>query len=310
MVTWEARVASSSTRQRKLARAKFDRQQARRAERLRRQRQIRAAGAGLLSLAILIVGGLWLGGVFDKKPETPAVAGDCTWATQNIAANDKLTEEGTPPIDVTNFGTSTMTLALGTGNLTAKLNHNLAQCGIASLGWLAGKGYYNGTKCFELTNADGQFALRCGDKSETGIGGAAYTFPLENIPPATDPAATATPSATPSASASPTASTSPSAYVRYKRGTIVMASGTSGSQFLIFFKDSTTTVNYSIIGEITSGLDILDKIVAAGVKANAAGVETLPKEDVVIQTLTVTPDAAPASQTPSSTPSPSASTAN
>jgi peptidyl-prolyl cis-trans isomerase B (cyclophilin B) len=293
MVTWEARVASSSTRQRKLARAKFDRQQARRAERLRRQRQIRAAAAGLLSVVVVIVGGMWLGGFFDKKPAAPEGQGsDCTWATQNIAANDKLTDEGTPAIDVTNFGTSTMTLALGTGNLTAKLNHNVGQCGIASLSYLAGKGYYNGTKCFELTNADGQYALRCGDKSETGIGGAAYTFPLENIPPATDPAATATPSAAPSASPSATE------YVRYKRGTVVMASGTSGSQFLIFFKDSTTATNYSIIGEITSGLDILDKIVAAGVTANSAGVQTKPKEDVVVQTLSVTPDAAPASNTP------------
>lgn len=306
MVTWEARVASSSTRQRKLARAKFDRQQARRAERLRRQRQIKAAAAGLLTLVVLVVGGMWLGGVFDKLPEAPVGQGtDCTWATQNIAANDKLTDEGTPATDVTNFGTSTMTLALGTGNLTAKLNHTLGQCGIASLSYLAGKGYYNGTKCFELTNADGQYALRCGDKSETGIGGAAYTFPLENIPPATDPNPTATPSAAPSAT--PSASPAPAEYVRYKRGTIVMASGTSGSQFLIFFKDSTTATNYSIIGEITSGLDILDKIVAAGVTANSAGVLTLPKEDVVVQTLTVTPDAVAATPTPSSTPSPSAS---
>ncbi len=293
-------VASSSTRQRKLARAKFDRQLARRADKLRKQRQVRAAVAGLVAVTLVILGGFWLGGAFDSKPEPVTPAADCTWNGQNIAANDKFTDEGTPPTDVTNFGTATMTLALGTGNITGSLNRTLAQCGIASIEYLASKGYFNGTKCFELTTTDGHYALRCGDKSETGVGGASYTYPLENAPHASDP----------NASPSPAPSASPSTFVRYKRGDIVVDSSKSGSQFLIFTKDSTTPANYSIIGSVTSGLDILDKIVEAGVTMSAANVETKPKQDVVIQTLTVTPDATPASPAPSATPSPSASTAN
>jgi peptidyl-prolyl cis-trans isomerase B (cyclophilin B) len=298
-------VASSMTRQRKLARAKLDRQLARRADKLRRQRQIKAAAAGIVTLAIVVLGGFWLGGAFESEPPVVEAAADCTWNPQDLTANDKLTDQGLPPTTVTKFGTSTMTLALPTGNLTAQLNHTAAQCGVASLTYLAGKGFYNGTKCHELTAEHGQFALRCGDPSGSGVGGPNYTFAAESVPHRADPSATPTPPA--SAAPTPTASAEPT-FIRYPRGTIAMTSGISGSQFFVFYKDSATTADYTVIGQVTSGLDILDKIAANGAVDNGFGAVVKPKDDVTIQTLTVVPDAPPSTESPTPAPTPAATT--
>lgn len=62
-------------RERELARAKAERQAARRAASERKRRQI-TAGVIIGLLAVIVVGALWLLGVFDSdaKPENPAPA--------------------------------------------------------------------------------------------------------------------------------------------------------------------------------------------------------------------------------------------
>jgi len=41
---------------------------------------------------------------------------------------------------------------------------------------------------------------------------------------------------------------------------------TNGSQFFILYKDSPLPPNYSVIGTVTKGMEIVDKVAAAGVK--------------------------------------------
>ena len=303
-------MATSSTRQRKLARAKFDRQLARRAERERRKRQIRAVAAGVTTLAVAVLGGMWITGVFDKKPKTPPAASDCTWNPQNVSANADLKDVNTPrTTGVPATGTSVMTLALNTGSVGITLDRANAKCGSESLAFLAGQGFYNNTKCHELTNGDnGQYALRCGDPSGTGNGGAAYTWVPESVPPKAAASTSPEASASPGASAAPSAK--PDAAPRYPKGTVVMQPGLTGSQFLIFFKDSPAPdADYSIVGYVTTGWEAIDKIVAAGAVDNGKGANTKPKDDVTIQTLSVVdsnePSAAPNTE-PSTQPSPSA----
>jgi len=289
-----------------LAKAKLDRQMARRAERERRQRQVRAAIAGVVVVGLAVLGGLWLGGVFDKKPAPLAAPDDCTWAQQDIAANQNLKDVGTPPkTGIPKTGTSTMTLAMKTGStdgiLSVQLDRGLAKCGTAAMTYLSGKNYYAGTNCHALTHAEGSFALRCGDHSGTGNGGANFTWYPENVP---EPAPPSTPTPAPSASPQPTPS--PTA-VLYHRGDVAMVANTNGSQFLIFYKDSTiTSERYSIVGHVTDGLSFVDKVAEAGTVADANGADVKPKTDVTIQSVTVveTP------QTPSAAPSASPSAAS
>src|SRR6478609_4718123 len=81
-----ALVASSKTRQRKLARAKLHRQLARQAEQQRRGRRVRAGLAIFLTVALVGLGSAWLLGAFDKEPKvTPET--QCLWTKQDPASN-------------------------------------------------------------------------------------------------------------------------------------------------------------------------------------------------------------------------------
>lgn len=303
-------MASSNARQRMLARAKVDRQLARRADRTRRSRQLKAAVGGLLAVAVVALGTTWLLGGFDKEPVT-TVADSCVYNRQDTTANTNLKAVDPPAGNgMPQTGTAAMTIALDSGNVVASLDRTLAPCAAASLTHLAGKGFFNNTKCHELIHDDGLYALRCGDDSGTGQGGAAYTWFPENVPNEA-----LTPEATPSASASSAAKPSPSpskaaAPVRYHRGDIAMTPGLNGSQFLIFYKDSTAeTANFSIVGTVSSGIEVVEKIAKAGTVPNAAEQDTKPKTDVTIKTLTVVDATATNPSAAGTTPKPSASAA-
>ncbi|HWG97827.1 MAG TPA: peptidylprolyl isomerase [Pilimelia sp.] len=288
-------MASSKERQRKLARAKLDRQMARRAARRRRTRQVQAGiGAGLAVL-LIVLGSVWLLGGFDRDEKPAAAEEVCTWTPRTGA---DLKDVGTPPAaDVPTQGSRPMILTTSAGRIEVALDLTNAPCAGASFAHLAGRSFYDNTKCHELT-AEG--ALRCGDPSGTGQGGPTYAVFSENVPEA------------------PTASPAPQAPAHYPRGTVALIGsppGTNGSQFLIFHRDaSPAQPAYPIVGRVSAGLEILDKIVKAGTVDNGSGQKVKPKTDVVIQSLTVgeadpaapvePPSPAPSGATPGGTASP------
>lgn len=288
-------MASSRDRQRKLARAKLDRQMARRAAATRRRRQIQAGVGAFLVLAVIVAGSAWALGAFDSDPKQNTAAEDtCLWTPQDATANTNLKDVGTPPTkDLPTDGTRPMTVTTNQGApITAELNLTSSPCAAASIAHLAGRSFYDNTTCHEIT-ADG--ALRCGDPSGTGLGGPTYSFYDEDLPTAPSPSASPAPGQPPT----------------YPKGTVAMISnppGTNGSQFLIFFKDFTTAdPKYPVIGKVTGGLDVVEKIGAQPTVDNGTGAKVKPKTDVVIQSLTVgepvTGAAPPPSGAPASSPS-------
>ncbi|GGR90918.1 peptidyl-prolyl cis-trans isomerase [Micromonospora fulviviridis] len=287
-------MASSRDRQRKLARAKLDRQLARRAAAAKRRRQIQAGVGAAVVLALIVVGSAWALGAFDSEPKKQAAEDTCLWTPQDATANTNLKEVGTPPTTgLPTAGTRTMTVTTNQGGpITADLDLAAAPCGAASISFLAGKSFYDNTKCHEITT---EGALRCGDPSGSGIGGPTYSFYNENVPTAPE--------------ASPSASPAPAQPPAYPKGTVAMIGnppGSNGSQFLIFFKDfNPPTPGYTVVGKVTGGLDVVEKIGALPTVDNGSGAKVKPKTDVVIQSLTVgEPNAAPAAtSTPAASPS-------
>jgi peptidyl-prolyl cis-trans isomerase B (cyclophilin B) len=292
----ERSVASSKDRQRKLARAKLDRQMARRAGRVRRKRRVLAGlGAGL-AVVLIVAGVAWLGGAFDnKQPSDSADASDtCAWTPQSAQTNTDLKEVGTPPAKgFPTSGTKPMTITTNEGApIVVSLDLAKAPCAGESLGYLAGKNFYSNTDCTEITT---EGAVHCGDPSGTGLGGPTYSFYNENVPSAPDP----------SASPAPTGSAP-----LYPAGTVAMIGnppGSNGSQFLIFFKDfSPPTPQYPIVGTVTGGMDTVTKISKIPTVDNGSGSKVKPKTKITIQSLTVgdaaagaTPSAAPSASTQS-----------
>ncbi|MDI5941148.1 peptidyl-prolyl cis-trans isomerase B (cyclophilin B) [Micromonospora haikouensis] len=290
-------MASSRDRQRKLARAKLDRQLARRAARTRRRRQIQAGVGAAVVLVLIVAGSAWALGAFDDDPKQDTAAEDvCLWTPQDATANTNLKDVGTPATQgLPTSGTRALTVTTNQGApITAELDLASAPCAGASIAHLASKGFYDNTKCHEITS---EGALRCGDPSGTGLGGPTYSFYDENVPVAPE--------------ASPSASPAPDQPPAYPKGTVAMVAnppGANGSQFLIFFKDfDPDKPAYPVIGKVTGGLDVVTKIGALQTVDNGSGAKVKPKTDVVIQSLTVgEPTTAPAPAPSGASASPSA----
>lgn len=314
-------MASSKERQRKLARAKLDRQMARRAAATRRKRRIRAGVGATVALALIVLGTVWALGGFDGEPADTTASDLCTWTPQDAGSNSNLKDVGLPPTSgLPSAGTRTMTITTNQGDpISVALDLTSAPCAGASFAHLAGQGFFDNTTCHEILP---EGAVRCGDPSGSGIGGPTYSFYSENVPspPSPSPSASADAAASPAASADPSASPAASASASpaaadpptYPAGTVALIGsppGTNGSQFLIFFKDaSPAEPSYPVVGRVTAGLDVVQKIGAIETVDNGSGVIVKPKTDVVIQSLTVgewTPDgaASPDATPPAATPS-------
>lgn len=259
-------MASTRSRQRKLAREKYQRQQARRARRQRRRRQLQAGLGVVLLLALVVGAGGWLAGWFDDEPEQ--VASDlCIWVPHEEGP-DRV-EAGLPPANPPETGTRVASVDLSGGSDAAgtvefTLDAANDPCGVASLEHLAAQGFYDNTDCHELVDG----ALHCGDPGGTGIGGPTYSFwSPQNLPAlaADDSAEGAV----------------------YPAGTVALGEGVggAGSQFMIFYEDfATTNPTWSILGEVTAGLGIVEAIGAAGTEDDS----TAPATAVEIRSMTVT----------------------
>jgi peptidyl-prolyl cis-trans isomerase B (cyclophilin B) len=280
----------------------MERQMARRASRARRNRQIQAGIVAGLALVLVIGGALWVGGVFSGKSKSnsnTAANNDCYWNKADTSANKDLKDVGMPPVKgIPRTGTETMTITTNLGVISASLDLTKAPCTSASFKYLASKNFFNKSTCHRLLDT-GDYVLQCGDPSGTGSGGPGYTFADEYRP---TPA-----SADPSASASAT--------VTYPAGSLAMANSgadTNGSQFFIVYKASPFPANYTLFGQITSGLDIVTGVGAAGddgAFASSSG-GGHPKKAVTIQSLTVSDPTASPSTSPSGSAAPSAPAAS
>jgi peptidyl-prolyl cis-trans isomerase B (cyclophilin B) len=123
------------------------------------------------------------------------------------------------------------------GIITVQMLTDKAPCTTFSFRFLASQGFYNQTHCHRLT-VQRIFVLQCGDPTGTGSGAPGYAFNDENLAGATYPA-----------------------------GTVAMANAgpnTNGSQFFFTWKDTRLSPAYTPFGKVIGGMDVLQKIAAAG----------------------------------------------
>ena len=76
----------------------------------------------------------------------------------------------------------------------------------------------------------------------------------------------------------------------YDRGVVAMANsgpGTTGSQFFIMLGPSSLPPNFTVIGHLVSGDEVLDAIAAIPVTANPSGVQSLPVETLYLERVRV-----------------------
>lgn len=160
------------------------------------------------------------------------------------------------------------TLSTSAGDLGVELDGNAAPQAAAVFSSLAESGFFNGKTCHRLTTGETMGVLQCGSLNGDGAGDPAYQWgPVENTP----------------------------ADGMYPAGSIAVARGAStdsnGTQFFIVYKDSLIpqdTGGYTIMGKLTSGLDVLEAVAAQGAVKDGAEVQDgTPKTPVTIDSFTL-----------------------
>jgi peptidyl-prolyl cis-trans isomerase B (cyclophilin B) len=271
----------SNKQRREAAQRRLQRQLERRAELARRRRRNVLIGVTVAAVVLVVSTVLLITGTGGDDPApaaaeptpTPAAAptpgvvdgsdGTCDWTPADTAANPNLqADTGTPPVEVTPTGTTEVDITTNFGPIGLTLDNANAPCGVASMVYLAGQGYFDDTVCHRETDSAGLKVLQCGDPSGTGAGGPAYQFPTQVTGDET-----------------------------YPRGTVAMANsgqGFDGSQFFLVYGDSQLTPDYTVLGTIDeAGLATLDTIAANGNDASRGQGDGAPTQEVRIQTLTV-----------------------
>ena len=154
----------------------------------------------------------------------------------------------------------TATIKSNYGDITVKLFPKDAPLAVNNFIFLSQQGFYNGVKYHRVVKG---FVIQGGDPTATGRGGPGYRFPDEPVTK------------------------------DYVAGTLAMANAgpnTNGSQFFITLSDLSGRLpkNYTIFGLVTAGLDVVQKIGAVPVKAEAPGDEaSSPTVDVHIDSVVI-----------------------
>jgi cyclophilin family peptidyl-prolyl cis-trans isomerase len=137
------------------------------------------------------------------------------------------------------------------GDIVIKLFPETAPKTVSNFISLAEKGFYNG---LTFHRREEGFVIQGGDPNGNGTGGPGYTFEDELTDDKT-----------------------------YDRGIVAMANrgpNTNGSQFFIMLDDVNLPKLYSIFGEVTEGMDIVDQIVIGDAMTTVV-IEDVPVEPVV-----------------------------
>ncbi|MFG3656381.1 peptidylprolyl isomerase [Streptomyces sp. NPDC047706] len=271
-------MVSQEQRRRQLAREKFLRQQQRRTDARRKSRMRNAVIASALGVVLIGSLALYTTGVLKDDGKTNAGA-EVTESAQpspskapdpcdKPAAGKPGTEtwKKEPAMTIDKSADYTMKLATTCGDIDIALKASAAPHTVNSFSFLAGKGYFDHTKCHRLTT-NGIYVLQCGDPTGSGSGGPGYTIPDENLK-----------------------DKSLKDNI-YPAGTVAMANtgqpGSGGSQFFLVYQDSQLPPSYTPFGTVSeSGMAVLKKIADAG-ESTGAG-DGAPNATVVLNKATVT----------------------
>lgn len=252
-------VSPSKTQRRKAAsRARYEAYLQRRAAKERRRLLIQRALVGVLIVAVIGASSWWF--FASRGSDTP----------DDVTAEPTATElmQWSEPEQVLDEGVAAAArMVTNRGEIVVELDTQDAPFASNSLAFLASEGYYDQTRCHRLTAVPPPngplYVLQCGDRTGTGVGpGPGYTVPDENLPEAETK--------------------------NYPAGTVAMAEpagGEAGSQFFLVYEDTSLPPTYTIVGQVTEGMDVLRRIAKGGIAGQAE--DGAPLKPVFIKTITV-----------------------
>ena len=189
----------------------------------------------------------------------PAAVAGCT--TAKPPSGDHATQPTPPPMTISPSKTYTASVTTSCGTFTINLDAKDSPNTVNSFVYLANKGFFNGLTFHRISR--GADVIQGGDPKGDGSGGPGYTV-RDSVP----------------------------AGVQYTQGTVAMAKtgadpdGTAGSQFFVV-PSGTAQIgpNYGVLGNVTSGLDVVQKIFSIPIAGGAS--DGPPAQPVYIHSVTI-----------------------
>ncbi|HSO91022.1 MAG TPA: peptidylprolyl isomerase [Arthrobacter sp.] len=237
-------------------------------EKRRKRDNILAIGAGTATLVVALVLQLTVFSANPTEDEYAAAQAGLTTPSATPSASPG-NADNIPKPETAAGQTFTGELKLNSGTLGVELDGTNAPQAAAVFKSLADQNFYAGLNCHRLTTAETFGVLQCGSKAGDGSSDPSYTWgPLENTPQDNS----------------------------YPAGTIAVArSGGNaygnGTQFFIVYKDTVIPADaaggYTVVGKVTSGLDVVANIAAAGLKPGDNATDGAPAEPVTIDSFSL-----------------------
>lgn len=260
-----------------MSKAKRQRQKAAKAARLAAERKkesrkenLRRLGIGVV-MAVVLVAVLVTCSLGDEEPEdtaSPELSDDYRKYREKPTA---CGAEAPPPLQgmaFADFVTQGITpdssvfarVETSCGTVVIELDTRYAAT-VNSFVFLAREGYYDGTVFHRLLEG---YVVQGGDPTATGRGDAGYEI-VDEYPPED---------------------------FQYERGVVAMANAgknTTGSQFFWMLDDAPfLNPQYNVLGRIVEGLEVLDLIAQVPTVLSSTGEQSLPREAVYIESVTIT----------------------
>lgn len=198
-----------------------------------------------------------------QPPETVACG-----ATAPAGAGKPVPQfDGPPPLTIDETARYTATISTSCGTFEAELRPDIAPQAVNSFVFLAEQGFYDGLTFHRILDG---FVIQGGDPEGVGSGGPGYRFDIETSPTQTFDAA----------------------------GLLALANsstpGSNGSQFFVTLAPQPNldpaggSLGYSIFGEVTKGLDVVQRIGKVSTSDNPqSGEPSVPTEAVYIESIRI-----------------------
>lgn len=178
-------------------------------------------------------------------------------------ARDDIPEQTEPPpMTIDAAKTYTATIETSCGDITVELAGDTSPQTVNSFVFLARQGFFDGLTFHRVVAG---FAIQGGDPNGDGTGGPGYK--VTEAPPAD---------------------------TTYLRGIVAMAkgaaepAGTSGSQFFIVpGEDAGLPPEYAVLGRVTEGLEVLERIEQVPTAEQSSGEKSLPLQTIYIVRITI-----------------------
>ena len=166
-----------------------------------------------------------------------------------------------PPMTVDPDSRITATMHTSGGAIVVDLLPSEAPKTVNNFVFLSREGFYDGVIFHRIISG---FMIQGGDPTGTGTGGPGYTFEDERVTR------------------------------DYAAGTLAMANAgpnTNGSQFFVMHQQGNLPKNYTIFGQVTQGMDVVDSLANLPVKQGPSGERSSPVTPPTIESIEILEEA-------------------